>query len=310
MNSERKVILFKVEATPGTDSVPVVGTNAFQAIDFKWGDVAKANTDSFKYAANYYGSRDNFIVGLQRDCAFDLPVVGAGTPLGTALPAALTDLYRACGHAIVLNAAASVVITPVNSGEETGTMYAYEDGILRKMLYSRGHMKWMWGEGKVPRCSAAMMGLYSTPTDVAMGTPTFPALQKPVGFGIGNTIITLGGYALKSSMAELDSGRSNVYRRLSSGEDIVPSDLKPTMTLKFELPTVAQKPIYTELESTTEQALSIVHGTVAGNIVTMDASRAQLVDLKEEKDRTRIFVTAKLELLPSAAGVPYKFTLT
>lgn len=310
MNSERKVILVKVETTPGTDSTPAGATDAFQAIDFKWGSAGKANTDEFKYAAPYYGSRDVFNVSMQRDCSFDIPVVGAGTPLGTNYPAALLALYRACGHAAVETPITDVVLTPISTLEETATLAAYEDGILRKMLYSRGSMKWAFAENKVPRCSVAMMGLYNTPTDVAMASPTFPALQKPVGFGKANTIITLGGYALKCKSAELDGGRTNVYRRLSSGEDIVPSDLLPMMTISCELPTVAQKALYTELETTLEQALSLVHGTVAGNIFTIAATRAQLVDLTEEKDRTRIFVTAKLQLLPSAAGVPYTIKLT
>lgn len=310
MKSERKVILFKVEAVPGTDPVPTGLADAFQAIDFKWGNAGKANTDKFEYAAQYYGARDTFNVSMQRDCSFDVPVIGGGLPLATNYPAALLALYRACGHAAVVTALTDVVFTPVSTGEETGTLYAYEDGILRKMTYSRGSMKWTWNEGKVPRCNVSMMGLYSTPTDVGMAAPTFPALQKPVGFGKANTVITLGALALNCISAELDGGRSNAYRRLSSVEDIVPINLQPTLTLKFEMPTVAQKAIYTELETTVDQALSIVHGVTAGNIFTTAAPRAQLVDLSEDKDRGRIFVTAKMDLLPSAAGVHYTHKLT
>lgn len=310
MNSERKVILVKVEAPAGTDAVPVGATDAFQAIDFKWGNAGKANTDEFKYAAPYYGSSDVFNVSMQRDCGFDIPIIGAGAPLGTNYPPALLALYRACGHAAVETALADVVFTPISTLEETATLVADEDGVRRKMLYSRGSMKWAFMENKVPRCSVNMMGLYSTPTDAVMAVPTFPTLQKPVGFGKGNTIINLGGYALKCKSFELDGGRTNAYRRLSGVEDIVPSDMQPMVTLSCELPTVAQKPLYTELESTLEQALSMVHGTVAGNIFTIGATRAQLVDLTEQPDRTRIFVTVKLKLLPSALGVPYTITLT
>lgn len=310
MKSERKVILFKVEGTPGTDSVPIVGTDAFQAIDFKWGNAGKANTDQFDYAAQFYGAREVFNVGMTRDCTFDVPVIGGGAPLATNYPPALLALYRACGHAAVVTAVTNVVFSPISTGEEAGTLYANEDGFLRRMVFSRGSMKWLWAEGKVPRCSVALMGLYSTPTDVTMTTPTFPTLPKPVGFGIGNTVVTLGALALKCKSVELDGGRTNAYRRLSTAEDVVPTDLKPTATVKFELPTAAQKAVYTELESTLEQALSIVHGTVLGNRFAANATRAQLVDLSEEKDRGQLFVTAKLELLPSAAGVPYTITLT
>ncbi len=310
MNSERKVILFKVEGVAGTDAVPVGATDAFQAIDFKWGNAGKAVTDQFDYSASFYGSRDVFNVAMQRDCSFDIPVIGSGTPLGTNYPAALLALYRACGHAAVVNASTSVVFSPISTGEETGTLYAHEDTIRRRMLYSRGSMKWMWAENKVPRCTVALQGLYSTPTDTAIVVPTFPTLQKPLGFGKTNTIVTLGALALQSSMVELDGGRTNAYRRLSSGEDIVPTDMKPKLKIKFELPTVAQKAVYTELETTVDQAFSVVHGTVAGNIFTAAAPRAQLVNLSEEKDRGRLFVTAELELLPNGSGVPYTLTLT
>jgi hypothetical protein len=310
MNSDRKVILVKVETTPGTDAVPVASSDAFQAIDFKWGSAGKATTDQFDYAAPHYGARDVFNVSMQRDCMFDIPVVGGGTPLGTNYGAAMLALYRAGGHAAVVNASTSVVYTPVSTGEETASLYAYEDGLFRKMLFSRGSMKWAFAENKVPRCSVAMMGLYSTPTDSAMVTPTFATLQKPVGFGRANTVVTLGSLSLKCMSVDVDGGRMNAYRRLSGVEDIVPTDLKPTASLKFEMPTVAQKAIYTELEATTEQALSIVHGTVAGNVFTLAGPRTQISDITEEKERGRIFVTVKLELVPNSSGVPYSITLT
>lgn len=310
MNSERKVILVKIESPAGTDAAPAAATDAFQAIDFKWGNAGKANTDEFKYAAPYYAARDVFNVSMQRDCMFDIPVIGAGTPLGTNYGAAMLALYRACGHAAVVNASTSVVFSPISTAEETASLYVYEDGFFRKMLFSRGSMKWAFAENKVPRCSVAMMGLYSTPTDTAIVVPTFPALQKPVGFGKANTVVTLGALGLKCSMVEIDGGRVNAYRRLSNVEDIVPTDMKPTATLKFEMPTVAQKAVYTELETTTEQVLSVVHGTAAGNVFTLAGSRAQIRDITEEPDRTRLFVTVKLELVPNSSGVPYTITLT
>lgn len=310
MNSERKVILVKVEATPGTDSAPAAATDAFQAIDFKWGNAGKANTDEFAYAAPYYAARDVFNVSMQRDCMFDIPVIGAGTPLGTNYGAAMLALYRACGHAAVVNAATSVVFSPISTAEETATLYAYEDGLLRRMLFTRGSMKWAFAENKVPRCSVAMLGLYSTPTDTPIVAPTFPTLQKPVGFGRANTVITLGALNLKASMFEVDGGRVNAYRRLSGVEDVVPTDMKPTATVKFELPTVAQKAVYTELETTVEQLLRVVHGTAAGNVFTLAGTRAQLTDITEDKDRTQLFVTAKFDLVPNSSGLPYTITLT
>ena len=310
MKSERKAIMLKVETTPGTDANPAAATDGFAAIDFAWGDAAKTVTDEFEYAAGYYGAGDQFTVSQSRDCSFILPVIGGGTPLGMNYAAALLAAYRACGHASTVVATTSVTFNPVSTAEEAATMYANEDGFLRKMLFSRGSMKWSFEEGKVPRAMVALMGLYSTPTDVALPALTLPTLQKPVGFNKSNTTVMLGALSLKCSSIQIDGGRTNEYRNFATVEDIVPIDVKPTVELKFELPTVAQKNVYQDLESTLAQALAIMHGTVAGNKFAFNAAKAQLIDLSETKDRGQLFVTAKLALRPTAGSDQYTIVLT
>lgn len=301
MKSERKLVMAKIETVPGTEAVPAAASDSFMAIDFKWGNAAKSQTDQYEYANGGYGSRESFMVNQYRECSFDLPVMGGGTPLGSNYPAPILALYRACGHAAVVVASTSVTFNPISAGEEAATLYINEDGYLRKMIMARGSMKWMFAEGKVPRASASLLGLYNTPTDVAMPSPTFPTLQKPVGYNKANTALTLGALTLRCKSVELDEARTHSYRNLSNVEDIVPSDCRPMLTLSFELPTAAQKNVYQDLETTLTQAFAMTHGTVAGNRFAINAARAQLVDLNEEKDRGVIFVTAKLELLPSSA---------
>lgn len=311
MKSERKAILAKIESPSGTDSTPAGATDAFQAIDWKWGKAADPVRDTFVYAAPYYGAQEDFMVYLKRSCSFDTPVIGAGTPLGTNYPAPLLALYRACGHAATIVASTSVAFNPISSGEESATLYANEDGLLRKMIGSRGNMKWMFAEGKVPRCTVELMGAYSTPSDQTVPSITLPTLQKPVGFNKNNTIVTLGALTLKCVSAEVNGGRTHEYRNIAGADDILPVDCLPTATVKFEFPTVAQKNVMLELESTTRQALSIAHGTVSGNRFGFAAARAELVDIDEEKDRGLIVCTAQFKLRPSSAGNDqYTMTLT
>lgn len=311
MKSKRKVVGLKVESPAGTEATLSAATDYLAAVDFKWDAAAKPVTDEIEYASGGYGSREKFMVSLTRECSFVLPIVGAGTPLGTNYPDAWLALYRACGHAATVNAATSVVLNPVSSGEESATFNVNEDGFLRKLTFARGSLKWVFEEGKVGRLSAAIMGLYSTPSDVASPTVTLPTLPKAVGFSKSNTVVTLGGATLKVSRVEIDEGRVHSYRNMSNAEDIVPQDCKPTVTMKFELPTATVKNLYQELESTATQALAIDHGTVAGNKFGFAAARAQLVDLTEGDDRGVIFTTAKFELIPTTAGNDhYAITLT
>jgi hypothetical protein len=311
MNENRKVVLIKVESPYGTEAVPAGATDAIQAVNFAFTSAAKAVTDELQYAAGWYGARDRFVVSLTRECGFELPWMGGGAPAGTNFPAPYLAILRACGLAAVVSAGVSVAITPVNSGEEGATVRVNEDGFLCKMIGSRGNLRWVWNEGKVPRLMIALMGLYSTPADEAIPAATLPTLVKPVAFTKSNSIVTLGGTALKCSSIEIDGGRTHEYRNHAGVEDIAPIDAKPTATLSFELPTVAVKNVFQQLETAVDQALVITHGTVVGNIATTTAPRAQLVDLQDKKERGQLFVTAKFELLPGLAGAaPYSHVLT
>jgi hypothetical protein len=309
MKSERKVVGLKVESPAGTEATLNAATDYLAAVDFKWDSAAKAQTDQFEYSSGGYGQRDKFVVSLTRECSFALPLVGAGAPVGTNFSAPWLAVMRACGHAVTVNAGVSVVINPISTGEESATLNVNEDGFLRKMTFARGSLKWMLEEGKVGRMMAALMGVYSTPSDASMPSITLPTVLKPVGFSKSNTVITLGGTALKVSSVEIDGGRSHQYRNISGAEDVMPVNCVPTATLKFELPTAAVKNIYSELESATSQALAITHGTIAGNRAAFAAARAQLVDMSEGKEGGVIFTTAKFELLPTSAGNDH-YTIT
>lgn len=311
MKSDRKAVGIKVESPSGTEATLNAASDYLAAVGFKWAGAGKAKQDQFEYASAALGHVDPFTVSMQRACEFMLPIVGGGMPLGTNYSAPWLAVLRACGHAVTVNAGTSVVINPVSSGEESATLNVNEDGYLRKVVGARGNLKWLLEEDKVGRMTAALMGLYSSPTDATMPSVTLPTVNKPVGFNKSNTTVTLGALGLKCKSVEIDGGRSNAYRNLSGAEDVVPQDCKPTVTLRFELPTAAQKNVYSELESATQQALSIVHGTTAGNRWTFAGARAALLDLDDETDRGMIFAVAKFQLIPTVAGNDhYTITLT
>lgn len=310
MKSERRLVQFKIESPSGTPAVPSPAVDALQAINFKWDSAAKAVTDEFLYAAGYYGASDEFTVSLMRECSFEQPLMGGGTPLGTNYPPALLALYRACGHASVVAATTSVVFSPISDAMESGTLVVHDDTFLRQMGFVRGNMKFVFAEGKVPRAMVSLMGTYSTPTDQNRPAAVLPVLQKPVGYNKSNSVVTLGALALKCSSAEFDAGRVNEYRNMAGAEDIVPSDAKSTATLKFELPRVDQKSIYSELETNVVQALQVAHGQSVGNRVALAAPAAQLTGLTEEADRGVLFVTATFRLKPVNGNDQYSITLT
>lgn len=311
MKSERRVVGIKIETVPGTEAAPVAGTDYLAAIDFKWNSAGKPIQDSVSYASGALGDVDPFTVGMYRECEFTFPMVGSGAPAGTAYPAPIAAVFRATGHAITVTPATDVKINPISTGEESATLHINEDGLLRKMLFARGTLNALLEEGKVGRFTTPLMGLYSAPTDTPMPAVTLPTLQKPVGFNKANTTVTLGALALKCKRVAINGGRTHNYRNLAGQEDVVVDDCKPTVKLSFELPTVAQKDVYTDLQMNTSQALSIVHGLPVGNRCAFNAARAILMNMTETKDRGMLFVEAEFQLKPTALGNDhYLWTMT
>lgn len=311
MNSERKASIVKIETTSGTEAASMSNTtDAIQLVNFAWGGPAKVVSDELEYAAPFYGARDKIVVHMTRDCGFEVPLMGGGAA-GTNYPAPLLAIYRACGLAAVEDAGVSWTYTPVNSGEESATFKLTEDTLLRKMIGSRGNVRWVFAKDKVPRGFVTMLGKYSAAADAAIPSVTLATLTKPVGFSKSNTTVSIGGYALKCSGAEVDGGQMVEYRNHAGVEEIAVVNRKPSAKLNFELPTVAQKDVYTLLESSTIEALSIVHGIVAGNIATLAAPYAQLVDISETKEAGRIFAQATYELKPGLSGAaPFTLVIT
>lgn len=173
---------------------------------------------------------------------------------------------------------AQVAYAPVSSAFESATIYFNVDGVLHKMTGARGTVSQDLAAKGIPVYKFKFTGLYSAVTDTAQPAVTLTAWQQPVPVNGVNTAGRLHGYAgAVLSQLSVDMANSVVFRSLVGAESVLITDRKPAGQITMEAVSVAAKDWWTSIKNAVTGALSITHGTVAGNIVKIDAPAAQLI---------------------------------
>jgi hypothetical protein len=271
-----------------------------QNLDF---NPLEMDTDDYDPVMPNFGMGEKIVGATWCSMNFDVLLGGGGAPLGT-VPN-WGPLLRACAMAQTVNASTNVTYSLVSTGEESVTIYAYNDGILQKMVGVRGSASFGFDARKAPVLSFKFIGLNVPMTDVAMPVPTIPTIPRPAAVNQSNTVVSIGGYAVRLQSFSIDLGNSVEYRNRTNRQDVVIADRVITGKALFEMPLVAEKDFlgaagYCTLGTTA--ALSIAHGGTAGNILTLAAPKAQLLKPKPKFEGGTLMLECDLHLARNAAG--------
>lgn len=283
MKDALKVLLCKMETTYGVDSTPTNTANVIvaQNVDI---NPLEMETDDYTPLSDTFGSNEMIVGAVWSTISFDVLTCGGGTPLGT--PPNHGVVLRAAGWAQTVTPTTSVGYGLVSTGEESMCMYYYQDGVLQKMLGIRGSISETWQAKKAPRMTFKGIGLNVPMVDAAMPVPTLPTIPRPMAMNKANTVLTIGGYAARMSSFTLDQNNDVQYRNLTGREDVTIVGRGMSGKVMVELPKIAEKDFLGAngiCTLATPAAMSIVHGTAAGNIVTRSLPRVQLM-----KPKTRV----------------------
>jgi len=189
MLTNREVILIKVEATYGTDSVPVEATDAVLVENLAWANEGLRMNERPAVRANInmlqqvYGGRLGSIT-------FDIELKGGGGAVD--VPPEIAPVLRACGLGETINAAVDVTYEPVSTGHESFTVYYFQDGIRYIMTGARGNISFSLETGAVGKASVTLTGHIALPTDVALASPTYDGV---VPVAVINAPFAVGGYS-------------------------------------------------------------------------------------------------------------------
>ena len=200
---------------------------------------------------------------------------------------------------------AQALYMPVSDLMESASVYMNEDGVLRRLIGSRGTPTLTLSNKGIPEVGFNLQGLWSVPTDTALPATTLSAWQKPPAVNAVNTTgIRLHGFtgAVISELS-IDMANQVVFRSLPGApEQVLITDRQPTGSIKMESTTVAAKDWETAIKNADVGALSIQNGLTAGNIVKIDAPAVGLIDPTFDEMDGISMMTAKLDFQPSANG--------
>jgi len=300
MRFKRKVILFKNEGTAGQDAAPTAGANAILTRNFRITPLEQEGDDR-DFDVSYVGNKGRLISGATVKFDFDVEMAGAGAA-GTA--PGYGPLLKSCCMSETINAGTSVVYAPVNPGSEsTGTLYFYLDGRLHKAVYCLGNVTPKLVRGRAPLYSFSFIGIYVAPTDVGLVSPTLTAFQKPLVVNNANTTpVTLYTYAGKFSEIQFSTGNVLNYRNLVGSESIRFTDRDSRGSVKLEDELIAAKDWWSIIRAGTLGALSVTHGTAAGNKVVLAALNVQLLDPGSDAEDNIAMLPMNLLLTATLAG--------
>lgn len=294
MKWKRKVIVASIEGTYGVDANPT-GANAILARDIKLTPLA-AETVERDNPRPALGAYQKIHVGEHVMLEFDVEMAGAGSLGG--IPG-YSPIMRACGLAQTNNVGVSTVYDPVSEGEESASIYMHFDGQLHKLIGARGSWGFRINKKGITYWHFVMTGLWDDPASVVDPIPDFSSFQQPRHVSNANTpTATLHGQNLIMSSLEINFNNEVVHRDLVGVEEVAILDRSPSGKIKFEAPDLSVWNVFTTAKANTLEALSVVHGTVAGNIVEHAAPQVQILNPNYSEEDSKVMIDADLDLVP------------
>lgn len=266
-------VLAKIETTYGTDPTPTGSANAMQMTEVTLSPLEGAD-ETRALLLTYLGNQGKLLVGNYVRLKGSVEIAGSGAA-GTA--PAYGPLLRSCGMAETLVASTSASYAPVSAAPETVTIYANLDGVNHKLAGVRGTYTLTLTPAKIPRYTFDLWGLLSTITDTALPAVTLTAFVKPLPVSKANTpTYTLFTLAQIAESLTLDIGNKCEPRLLIGSETIEITDRQAKGTAVVQAGLIAAKDWFGIAQARTRGALSVVHGTSAGNIVTFGAPAVEI----------------------------------
>jgi hypothetical protein len=201
--------------------------------------------------------------------------------------------------------AANVGYKPVSSAFDSATIYVYVGGdVLHKMTGCRGTWSLNATVGEIPTITFEMVGIYNAPTDTAAPAVTYTAQATPQIFKAGNaSAFSFLDYSGCLQSLSFNIANETVYRELvGCTKSIIITNRAPAGECVIEAPTIAQKDYFTAANSDTNGKVSFLHGTTAGNRVTLTAPKADISNPSYSDQDGIQMLTLPYVAIPTSAG--------
>lgn len=281
-----KVIAAKKEVTYGTDSAPTLAANAALVRNFQTKPVATDRLER-NLERGSYGASPSAPSNERMEISYELECAGSGAA-GTA--PAWMEFLEGCGMAapvLVATTSAEQKFAAAAALKSSLTQHHWIADQRRKMVGSRGSFTFDMTAGAYPFFGFTFTGLIptATPFDTnAPAAPDFTRWKDPVEVNTNNTLLTLDGFAVVTRSLTINSNISIAMRNLIGSRYVRRGNHAAGGRLSVEAPALATKDYLARLRSGAVVVLEATHGTVAGNIVEIEAPQTQIIDISERDE--------------------------
>lgn len=307
LRTKKTFIFFALELVYGT-AVALVPADAIRTHGAKItpleGTTVKRDLDG-----QTFGNDGELHVGTHVSVEFDVELSGSGTA-GTAPK--FGKLLKACQCGETIVATTSVAYAPASNSTDSGTMYFQLDGQRHALRGCRGTFQVKLDSQGIPYLHFMFKGLWVAPASIADIVPDLSAgwtVPRPVTFANTPTI-TLHGLTAPYKSFSYDH-KNQVEHFDNPGEEMVEiTDRSPDGQVSLVAPAISVKDYFSTARADTMAAMTVVHGTTAGNIVTFAATKVQLLQPKYGEDKGRAMLDANLSFVRTVGDDEMSLTFT
>lgn len=249
----------------------------------------------------YFGNYQGIHVGSHVMMTFQVELAGGGA---VDTPPGWSRLMEGCNMTETITASTSVSY-PLHSNEgEILSFEFYRDGQKHAMMDARGTVSLAINKLQLPYLTFSFTGVWVDPVSAADPTPVFTTFQDPIPVSNVNTpTVSLHAVDIILESLSIDWGNNVIHNDRPNEESVQIVDRAMTGSISFIAPTLTAKNYFTTAKSNTLGALNLVHGTVAGNIVTVaSAAGCQILQPTYADVNGETVISASLAFVPTAAG--------
>ena len=270
----KRSILAKAESSYGSDPTPTGSANYVQVIDLNIEPIVSDEV-SRDLIRPYMGNYEVIPANTRVNVTFDVEMSGSGSA-GTAPK--YGAILKACGLSETVVSSTSVTYAPVTTPSDSVTLFVNYDGIRHKVTGARGTFSLNCEVNNIPRISFSLTGIFNAPTDTALPTVTVSNQASPLIFNNGSTSnFAIFGFAAALQSWNLDFNNEVIYRELVGGtKEVLITDRRPSGTAVIESPALSAHNFFTDYTGTSTGTNTWLHGTVAGNKVTVSCPQTDL----------------------------------
>lgn len=308
LREQEQLIAIKLEATYGTDAVPV-GAQAVMVQDI----TVNALEGDNPARNNFVGFQGNQgTIRLNTWCSIDFAIELSGS--GEVDEAPYYDaIYKISGHGQLITEDEDVAYSIVSEDLDSATIYYMVGEHKHTLRGVRGTLTLETGTKQIPRWRFRGAGLYTPPAyvDGGLAGVDFSTVLKPLPWTKETASVSLHGVTLNAATFTFEQGQPPEYLALTGQEEIELPTRSSTVNVKFREDELSVANWFEISRAGTTGALAMQHGvnvTHAGRILEFAAPNVDVSNVTRGFEQGIAMLTLTCSIIPTAKNTDYSFT--